>query len=150
MRYDGENVIFNLMNIGHMVQGKQRVISYKIHDKVAVPENNWFVVENTHEATFTQEEYDALSAVWRAPARRIVRIQSRNLQVFMMRLLLRQGDAPFMQSNMFIPNAERVKTNLRKPKPSNLYGRTGWNGGAWSATGTGHLIGGITVRSDSR
>ena len=63
------NVIFNLMNIGHMVQGKQRVISYKIHDKVAVPENDWFVVENTHEATFTQEEYDALCALFERDTR---------------------------------------------------------------------------------
>lgn len=54
------NVIFSLMNLGHMVQGRQKVVSYKIHDKVAVPEEEWFIVENTHEATFTQEDYDAL------------------------------------------------------------------------------------------
>ena len=48
------------VNIGHMVQGKQRVVSYKVHDKVAVSEDEWYVAENTHEATFTQEEYNTL------------------------------------------------------------------------------------------
>jgi hypothetical protein len=43
-----------------MVQGRQKVVSYKVHDKVAVPEEDWFIKENTHEPTFTQEEYDTL------------------------------------------------------------------------------------------
>jgi ssDNA-binding Zn-finger/Zn-ribbon topoisomerase 1 len=45
------------VNLGHMVQGRQRVVSYKVHDIVAVPEDEWFIVRNTHEPTFTQEEY---------------------------------------------------------------------------------------------
>ena len=32
-----------------MVQGKQRVISYKVHKAIATPESEWFIVENTHE-----------------------------------------------------------------------------------------------------
>ena len=48
------------VNIGHMVQGKQRVVSYKVHDKVAVSEDEWYVAENTHEPTFTPEEYSTL------------------------------------------------------------------------------------------
>lgn len=63
------NVIFSLMNLGHMVQGRQKVVSYKIHDKVAVPEDDWFIVENTHEATFTQEDYDALCALFERDTR---------------------------------------------------------------------------------
>lgn len=55
--------LLSLMNLGHMVQGKQKVMSYKIHDKVAVPEEDWYIVEDTHEATFTQEDYDALRAL---------------------------------------------------------------------------------------
>ena len=53
-------VLLDQMNLGHMVQGKQRVVSYKVHDKVAVPEDEWFIVKNTHDATFSQEEYDAI------------------------------------------------------------------------------------------
>ncbi len=55
-----KRMLLDKMNLGHMVQGKQRVVSYKVHDKVAVPEDEWFIVENTHEPTFTQEEYDKL------------------------------------------------------------------------------------------
>lgn len=53
-------VLLDKVNIGHMVQGKQRVVSYKVHDKIATPEEEWFVKENTHEPTFTQDEYDTL------------------------------------------------------------------------------------------
>jgi hypothetical protein len=52
------------VNLGHMEQGKQRVVSYKVHDKVAVPEDEWFLKENTHEPTFTQEEYDTLERIF--------------------------------------------------------------------------------------
>ena len=33
-----------------MVQGRNRVISYKVHKQINVPEEEWFVVPNTHEA----------------------------------------------------------------------------------------------------
>ena len=52
------NILTDKMNLGHMVQGKQRVVSYKVHDRIATPEDEWFIKENTHEATYTQEEYD--------------------------------------------------------------------------------------------
>ena len=42
-------VLLDRVNLGHMVQGKQRVVSYKVHDRVPVPEEEWFVKENTHE-----------------------------------------------------------------------------------------------------
>jgi len=44
------NILKNRMYTGCMVQGKHRVISYKIHKQIKVPENEWFVVENTHDA----------------------------------------------------------------------------------------------------
>jgi len=49
------------VNLGHMVQGRHRVVSYKVHEQVRVPEDEWFIKENTHEATFSQEDYDALT-----------------------------------------------------------------------------------------
>lgn len=42
-------ILKNQQYIGHMVQGRQKVISYKVHDRVAMPESEWYVVENTHE-----------------------------------------------------------------------------------------------------
>jgi len=34
------------------------VVSYKVHDRVTTSPDEWFVKENMHEATFTQEEFD--------------------------------------------------------------------------------------------
>jgi len=41
-------ILSNRMYLGHMVQGKQRLKSYKVHTRIATPENEWFVKENTH------------------------------------------------------------------------------------------------------
>ena len=43
-------ILKNPTYIGTMVQGKQRVVSYKVHNAISTPEEEWFVVENTHEA----------------------------------------------------------------------------------------------------
>lgn len=42
-------ILKNPLYIGTMVQGKCRVISYKVHSTILTPEEEWFVVENTHE-----------------------------------------------------------------------------------------------------
>lgn len=42
-------ILKNKMYLGIMVQGKQRVISYKVHERQAVPEEDWYVVPDTHE-----------------------------------------------------------------------------------------------------
>lgn len=41
-------ILNNRMYTGTMVQGKQRVVSYKVHEKVAVPREEWYVVPDTH------------------------------------------------------------------------------------------------------
>jgi len=38
----------NPVYIGHMVQGRSRIKSYKVHKQVSVPREEWFVVEDTH------------------------------------------------------------------------------------------------------
>lgn len=43
-------ILSNEIYTGTMVQGKQRVISYKVHKKISVPKEEWYRVENTHEA----------------------------------------------------------------------------------------------------
>lgn len=64
-----KRMLLDKTNLGHMVQGRQRVVSYKIHNKVAVPKDEWYCVENTHPATFTQKEYDLLLAFLRRDTR---------------------------------------------------------------------------------
>ena len=44
-----KRLVRNRVYAGDMVQGKQRVISYKVHKAIATPESEWFIVENTHE-----------------------------------------------------------------------------------------------------
>jgi len=48
-------ILTNRMYLGHMVQGKQKVMSYKIHTRVSIPEDEWFIKENTHEPIVTEE-----------------------------------------------------------------------------------------------
>ncbi len=56
-------VLLDPVNRGHLVQGRQRVVSYKVHDKVSVPPGQWFWSEKTHEPTFSQEEADTLESL---------------------------------------------------------------------------------------
>ena len=52
------DILLNQMYIGNMVQGKQKVISYKVHDRVRTDEKDWYIVENTHEAIIDRETFD--------------------------------------------------------------------------------------------
>ena len=48
----------NPVYVGTMVQGKSKVISYKVHKQVLVEEKDWYVVENTHPAIIDKEIFD--------------------------------------------------------------------------------------------
>ncbi len=43
------DILKNRLYVGDMVQGRQRVKSYKIHTQEQVPQSEWYIVENTHE-----------------------------------------------------------------------------------------------------
>lgn len=51
-------ILSNPTYLGHMVQGRQKVKSYKVHTKTAMPKEEWFYVENTQEPLVTQELFD--------------------------------------------------------------------------------------------
>lgn len=51
-------ILTNQMYLGHMVQGKQKVKSYKVHTRINIPENEWFIVEGTHEPIIDKETFD--------------------------------------------------------------------------------------------
>lgn len=51
-------ILTNQMYLGHMVQGKQKVKSYKVHTRINIPENEWFIVEDTHEPIIDEETFD--------------------------------------------------------------------------------------------
>ena len=41
-----------------MVQGRYRMKSYKVHVQEVVPEDEWYIVENTHEAIIDRETFE--------------------------------------------------------------------------------------------
>lgn len=52
------NILKNQMYCGDMVQGKYRVKSYKIHFQEQVPKEEWYIVEDTHEAIIDRETFE--------------------------------------------------------------------------------------------
>lgn len=52
------DILLNQMYIGNMVQGKQKVISYKVHDRINLKEKDWYIVQNTHEAIIDKETFE--------------------------------------------------------------------------------------------
>jgi len=74
-------ILSNKVYIGTMVQGRQRVISYKVHDQVSVPEEEWYEVENTHEAIVPRELFEKAQSLRKrerhcAPGKRNVHLFS--------------------------------------------------------------------------
>ena len=51
------NILKNRIYVGDMVQGRYRIKSYKIHVQETVPEDEWFIVENTHEPIINREDF---------------------------------------------------------------------------------------------
>lgn len=51
------NILKNRIYVGDMVQGRYRVKSYKIHVQETVPEDEWFIVENTHAPIISREDF---------------------------------------------------------------------------------------------
>lgn len=49
----------NQVYLGHTVNGKKQKISYKDKDVIAVPENEWITVENTHPAIITPDLWES-------------------------------------------------------------------------------------------
>ncbi len=79
------NTVYRLLQnpvyIGVMVQGRNRVISYKVHKQINVPEEEWFIVPNTHEAIIDKATFDKAQALHRrdtktAPEQKEVYIMS--------------------------------------------------------------------------
>jgi len=51
-------ILKNRMYTGDMVQGRHRVRSYKIHLQDPVPEHDWIIAENTHEAIVKKDAFE--------------------------------------------------------------------------------------------
>ena len=52
------NILKNEMYLSHLIQGKKRMVSYKIHKQIDVPKEEWIVVKNTHEPIIDEETFN--------------------------------------------------------------------------------------------
>lgn len=57
-------ILRNRLYIGTMVQGKNRIKSYKLHVSEAVPEEEWFEVESTHEAIIPNDLFERVQSLF--------------------------------------------------------------------------------------
>lgn len=57
-------ILRNEMYVGNMVQGKNTTISYKIKQCRSVPEEDWIIVEGTHEAIIDRETFDKAQSLF--------------------------------------------------------------------------------------
>ena len=64
-----DTILKNRVYVGDMVQGRQRVKSYKIHIQERVPEEEWFIVENTHEAIIDRETFAKVQSLLKRDTR---------------------------------------------------------------------------------
>ncbi len=62
-------ILKNPLYIGTMVQGKQRVVSYKVHNAISTPEEEWFVVEDTHEPIIDKATFQLVQDLCRKDTR---------------------------------------------------------------------------------
>lgn len=63
------DILKNRLYVGDMVQGRQRVKSYKIHTQEQVPENEWYVVENTHEPIIDRPVFEKVQELLKRDTR---------------------------------------------------------------------------------
>ena len=62
-------ILRNPLYTGTMVQGKNRMKSYKLHISESVPEDEWITVEQTHEAIIPGELFDKAQALFERDTR---------------------------------------------------------------------------------
>ncbi len=62
-------ILQNKVYTGVMVQGRHRIISYKVHKQINVPEDEWFVVPHTHEAIIDKGIFEKAQALHKRDTR---------------------------------------------------------------------------------
>lgn len=62
-------ILTNQMYCGDLVQGKNRVLNYKIQRCRQVPRSEWMIVENTHEAVIEREAFEKVQELLKRDTR---------------------------------------------------------------------------------
>lgn len=58
-----KTILTSEIYLGHMVQGKQRKVSYRSKKRIKLPEEEWIIVKNTHEAIIDEETFRQVQAI---------------------------------------------------------------------------------------
>lgn len=101
-------ILKNKMYIGTMVQGKQRVISYKVHEKITPPEEEWYMVANTHEPIIDLETFEKAQKL----GQRRTRTAPTKRQVYLFSGFLRCADCEKRMTRK--ANREQLKTGVKE------------------------------------
>lgn len=56
-------ILTNPTYIGNLTQNRARKISYKVDKKIALPQSEWVVVENTHEPIVSKEDFESVRSI---------------------------------------------------------------------------------------
>lgn len=57
------HILVEPMYTGTMVQGRRKKLNYKVDKEVSVPKSDWYVVENTHEAIISKEQFNRVQEI---------------------------------------------------------------------------------------
>ena len=57
-------ILTNQLYVGDMVQGKNKIKSYKLQVSAAVPRENWIIVKDTHEAIIDRETFQKVQDIF--------------------------------------------------------------------------------------
>ncbi len=63
-------ILKNPIYTGVLIQGKESTPSYKVHKRITRPESEWAVVEESHEAIISKEDFDTVQKVLAMDTRR--------------------------------------------------------------------------------
>ncbi|GHU66179.1 recombinase [Clostridia bacterium] len=103
------HLLKNYMYLGHMVNGKHGLKSYKNKKWVKHPESEWVIVHNTHTPIISQELFDEVQ--------KISRLKKRTMK---------SGDKPLFQSILICPDCGRKLCFLASDCIGGCY-CCGWN-----------------------
>ena len=65
-----KRILKNRLYVGDMVQGKKKIRSYKLQVSVPIPEEEWIIVENTHEAIIDKTTFEQAQDIFARDCRK--------------------------------------------------------------------------------
>lgn len=63
------HILIEPIYTGNMVQGRHKKLNYKVNKQISVPKSDWYVVENTHEAIISKEQFDRVQDIMKKTTR---------------------------------------------------------------------------------